>query len=77
MEPEQVPTCLSSHLRIVEMFDIGTWSDFEIVRYLLRNARILECIEISYSPYFEGKKWPIEEVSQIERGFQACELAFV
>ncbi|KAL7087701.1 hypothetical protein ACP275_13G084300 [Erythranthe tilingii] len=80
MEPEQVPTSLLSNLRTIMLTNIvGTKHDFEIVSYLLMNAKVLEKIEIAY-PLFLGsdeKACVVEEISSFERGSEACELSFV
>ncbi|KAL8032139.1 hypothetical protein ABFX02_13G075400 [Erythranthe guttata] len=48
--PQQVPTCLLSNLRIIKLLDIeGKDYEFEYIRYLLLNAKVLERMEISYT----------------------------
>ncbi|KAK6134333.1 hypothetical protein DH2020_031956 [Rehmannia glutinosa] len=43
MTPKQVPTCLLSHLRTVRIDQFGsTKHEFKLVRYLLKNAKVLE-----------------------------------
>ncbi|EYU44907.1 hypothetical protein MIMGU_mgv1a018954mg [Erythranthe guttata] len=69
IEPPQVPKCLSSHLRTIRLVEIvGTKHEFEIVRYLLKNAKVLERMEIIYV---------LEQIDLLERRSEACELEFV
>ncbi|KAL7087684.1 hypothetical protein ACP275_13G083200 [Erythranthe tilingii] len=76
----KVPTCLSSHLRIIKLLDIkGNKHDFEFIRYLLRNAQALEMMEIAYaeSLTLEEKVNILEKISRFQRGSNKCEVAFV
>ncbi|KAL8032160.1 hypothetical protein ABFX02_13G077000 [Erythranthe guttata] len=80
IEPQQVPKCLSSHLRTIRLVEIvGTKHEFEIVRYLLKNAKVLEMMEIVYPPFLESheKIYVLEQISLLERRSEACELEFV
>ncbi|KAL7087298.1 hypothetical protein ACP275_13G059800 [Erythranthe tilingii] len=79
-EPQQVPTCLISHLRTVKLVHfVGSEHKFRIVKYLLRNTLVLERMEIvhffSLNP--EQKISMIQEISLFQRGSKACEVAFV
>ncbi|KAL8032137.1 hypothetical protein ABFX02_13G075200 [Erythranthe guttata] len=76
----KVPTCLSSHVRIIKLLDIkGNKHDFEFIRYLLRNAQVLEMMEIAYaeSLTLEEKVNILEKISRFQRGSNKCEVAFV
>ncbi|KAL7129564.1 hypothetical protein ABFS83_13G075800 [Erythranthe nasuta] len=76
----KVPRCLSSHLRIIKLLDIkGNKHDFEFIRYLLRNAQVLEMMEIAYaeSLTLEEKVNILEKISRFQRGSKKCEVAFV
>ncbi|EYU30515.1 hypothetical protein MIMGU_mgv1a009429mg [Erythranthe guttata] len=78
--PQQVPTCLSSHLRIVKFAYLhGRKHDFEIIRYLLRNARVLEMMEISYSVCLDSdaKVEILEKITRFQRGSTSCEVDFI
>ncbi|GFQ03734.1 fbd-associated F-box protein at3g52670 [Phtheirospermum japonicum] len=48
MEPKQVPACLASHLQIVIISYFGCIKEqeFNLVRYFLRNAKVLKRMEI-------------------------------
>ncbi|KAG8366788.1 hypothetical protein BUALT_Bualt16G0004200 [Buddleja alternifolia] len=47
MEPKQVPTCLSSHLRQVTIDTFGYSEDeFEMVSYILKNGEVLKMMKI-------------------------------
>ncbi|KAL7129577.1 hypothetical protein ABFS83_13G076900 [Erythranthe nasuta] len=80
MEPERVPTCLLSNLRTI-MFTciVDTKHRLEIVRYLLRNGKVLEKMEMVYPSSLDSdnKTRVVEEISSFERGSEACELSFV
>ncbi|KAK6115868.1 hypothetical protein DH2020_008137 [Rehmannia glutinosa] len=80
MEPKQVPTCLLSHLRTVRIDQFGCIeNEFKMVRYLLRNAKIMDGMFI-YSNYHEidlkEKFDALKRISLFKRGSEACELAF-
>ncbi|GFP86373.1 probable fbd-associated F-box protein at1g32375 [Phtheirospermum japonicum] len=80
VEPKQVPACLVSRLGIVEIKDFNcTEQEFNMVRYILRNAQVLKkmeiyCLgsEISWKKKLETHK----ELSLFEQQSEACELAF-
>ncbi|CAA0808504.1 Unknown protein [Striga hermonthica] len=81
-EPEQVPKCLLSCLRIIKTKWVPFNEQiFDMVRYLLRNSRVLERMEIftPSQPYidFETKFQAHQRISLFERGSNACELAFL
>ncbi|EYU41154.1 hypothetical protein MIMGU_mgv1a022442mg, partial [Erythranthe guttata] len=78
--PRQVPTCLVSHLKIIKIATIkGKKHEFEIIRYVLRNAKVLETMEIAHGSCigFEKKFNMLQEISRFRRGSTACEVAFV
>ncbi|KAI3457471.1 hypothetical protein Pfo_014134 [Paulownia fortunei] len=69
MEPEQVPTCLLSHLRSITIDQFGcTEHEFEMIRYLLTNSQVLKRMEI-YSQH--------HRISLFQRGSEACELTWI
>ncbi|KAL9145919.1 hypothetical protein ABFS82_13G076400 [Erythranthe guttata] len=78
-EPQQVPTCLLSHLRTVTLVHFEGRHMFKIMRYLLRNAKVLEMMEIVYPKIFDSKDkiYTHDEISRFERGSKACKLAFI
>ncbi|KAL7129584.1 hypothetical protein ABFS83_13G077600 [Erythranthe nasuta] len=79
MEPQQVPKCLSSHLRFVRLSDVGgKQHEYEYIQYLLRNAKVLERMEISSckSIGFGDKFYMLQKISMFRRGSDACEVAF-
>ncbi|KAK6134285.1 hypothetical protein DH2020_031975 [Rehmannia glutinosa] len=80
MKPKQVPTCLLSHLRTVRIdYFECTKHELKLVKYLLKNAKVLKRMEI-YSPThgfgFEAKFNTLQKISLFQRGSEACELAF-
>ncbi|KAL7129570.1 hypothetical protein ABFS83_13G076200 [Erythranthe nasuta] len=77
MEPQQVPTCLVSRLRTIKLFRfVQTKRKFKAVKYLLKNAEILEKIEIVYPCYLTSKKriYTLDKISSFERGSSACKV---
>ncbi|KAK6134577.1 hypothetical protein DH2020_031697 [Rehmannia glutinosa] len=80
VDPEQVPTCLLSHLETVRINKFeGREQEFNIVRYLLKNVKVLKRMEI-YSPNhsfdFKAKFDALQKISLFQRGCEACEVAF-
>ncbi|KAL7087708.1 hypothetical protein ACP275_13G084800 [Erythranthe tilingii] len=78
--PQQVPECLLRNLRIVKLDQIeGQDDEFEYIRYLLRNARMLETMEITYHCSFDSEEniRTLKEILHSYRGSAACEAAFV
>ncbi|KAK6157403.1 hypothetical protein DH2020_011651 [Rehmannia glutinosa] len=80
MEPKQVPTCLLLHLGTVRIDQFGcTDQEFDMVRYILRNAKVLKRMEIyieSHGIDLEEKFAALKIISLFQRGSEACELAF-
>ncbi|EYU41150.1 hypothetical protein MIMGU_mgv11b020301mg, partial [Erythranthe guttata] len=77
--PQQVPTCVLSHLRIIKLVWIcGNEQELEIIKYLLRNAKVLEMMEITYSQFLDSGKIVnmLTNISRFQRGSAACEVAF-
>ncbi|KAL7129242.1 hypothetical protein ABFS83_13G052200 [Erythranthe nasuta] len=77
--PQQVPTCVLSHLRIIKLVWIcGNEQELEIIKYLLRNAKVLEMMEITYSQFLDSDKIinMLTNISRFQRGSAACEVAF-
>ncbi|XP_012832854.1 PREDICTED: putative FBD-associated F-box protein At5g56430 [Erythranthe guttata] len=55
--PQQVPKCLLSRLKIIKIATIeGEKHEFEIIRYLIRNAKVLETIELAHGSCIGFKK---------------------
>ncbi|KAL8032165.1 hypothetical protein ABFX02_13G077500 [Erythranthe guttata] len=78
--PQRMATCILSHLRVIKLVNIkGKTHDFEIIRYLLKNAKLLERIEISHPVYRDTKKKArlVGRIGLFERGSKAYEIAFV
>ncbi|KAK6134496.1 hypothetical protein DH2020_031730 [Rehmannia glutinosa] len=78
MEPKQVPTCLLLHLRTIKIDQF--WfegHEFNMVRYLLKNAQVLERmgIHLMYSD-LKAKSYAVKRISSFKRRSEACELAF-
>ncbi|CAA0816248.1 Unknown protein [Striga hermonthica] len=69
--PLQVPNCLSSHLKIVEIHELnGTEHELDMVRYLLKNAKVLERMELHCLAESIGR------ISSFDRGSEKCEIVF-
>ncbi|KAL7087545.1 hypothetical protein ACP275_13G073700 [Erythranthe tilingii] len=80
MEPEQVPTCRLSRLRTTKLVGIkGNLYELEIIRYLLRNAKVMEKMEIVYSRCLvpNQKINMLEEISTFQRGSSVCEVRYL
>ncbi|KAK6134612.1 hypothetical protein DH2020_031671 [Rehmannia glutinosa] len=80
MEPmEERCTCLLYSLRIVRIDRFGcTEQEFNMVRYILRNAKVLKRMEI-YAKHeldFKAKFDALQRISLFHRGSRECELAF-
>ncbi|KAG8367892.1 hypothetical protein BUALT_Bualt16G0120000 [Buddleja alternifolia] len=85
-EPQQVPTCLSSHLKQVTFNAFGYSEDeFKLVSYILKNGEVLKMMKIydrGYIPYlkrneFQKKKFNApQRISAFERRSQTCEVKF-
>ncbi|CAA0808567.1 Unknown protein [Striga hermonthica] len=80
-ESEQVPKCLLSCLRTITIKSMRfNEHEFDMVKYLLRNSRVLERMEIftSRSGYIDLKTKfeALKRISLFERGSNACQLAF-
>ncbi|CAA0808565.1 Unknown protein [Striga hermonthica] len=81
-ESEQVPKCLLSCLRTITFKSMRfSEYEFDMVRYLLRNSRVLERMETFSSPYdiFIGRETRLQafkRISLFERGSNACQLTF-
>ncbi|GER53340.1 F-box/RNI-like superfamily protein [Striga asiatica] len=76
--PFQVPNCLSSHLKIVQIHELkGTEHELDMVRYLLKNAKVLERMELHW--YKGMERHCIEEsigrISSFDRGSEKCKIA--
>ncbi|KAL9145930.1 hypothetical protein ABFS82_13G077400 [Erythranthe guttata] len=86
IEPEQVPTCLLSHLRIIRLCgDVESELVFNIVRYILKNGKVMERIEIPYGRLSlslshctpKQKINMFEKISQFRERSSACEVALI
>ncbi|CAA0808508.1 F-box/FBD/LRR-repeat protein [Striga hermonthica] len=80
-EPEQVPKCLLSSLRTIEITRMEyKENELDMIRYLLRNSRVLErmvlfsaCMDLDLKTQLEALK----RISLFERGSSACQLDFL
>ncbi|EYU44909.1 hypothetical protein MIMGU_mgv1a021465mg [Erythranthe guttata] len=76
---EKVPTCVLSHVKIIKLVNIkGKKHELGYIKYLLRNAKVLERMEISYpgSLAWEEKIHLLHEISSFRRASEECEVAF-
>ncbi|GFP86410.1 putative F-box/FBD/LRR-repeat protein at5g22670 [Phtheirospermum japonicum] len=75
MDPKRVPACLASHLGTVRIDSFGYSEDeFSMVRYILRNSKVLKRMEIYPRDNridLKDKSEAHERISLFER---ACEL---
>ncbi|KAL3638524.1 hypothetical protein CASFOL_017895 [Castilleja foliolosa] len=57
IEPEEVPTCVLSHLRTITIEQFGyTEQEFNMILYLLRNAKVLERVKINFRAEIDSEK---------------------
>ncbi|GFQ03169.1 F-box/FBD/LRR-repeat protein at1g16930 [Phtheirospermum japonicum] len=77
IEPEQVPTCLLSHLRTIRIVEFGCTreQEFDMVSYILRNGKVLKRMEIYACVDLETADEALERISLFERGSEACQLS--
>ncbi|CAA0817948.1 Unknown protein [Striga hermonthica] len=80
-EPHQVPTCLSSHLKTVEIEPFKCTEEWLFISYVLRNAEVLKymkVIKLRYSPSkdleFDALK---RRILQLQPGSKECEIKFL
>ncbi|KAG8390754.1 hypothetical protein BUALT_Bualt01G0116400 [Buddleja alternifolia] len=88
-EPQQVPSCLSSHLRQVTIHHFECLEvEFEMINYILRNGKVLNMLDIicpkrenmrdidaKYTD-LEEKFNAIQRISAFERRSETCKLLF-
>ncbi|KAG8366790.1 hypothetical protein BUALT_Bualt16G0004400 [Buddleja alternifolia] len=90
-DPQQVPTCLSSHLKQVTIYSFGGSEDeFKMVSYILKHGKVLNTMEIfstanmnmmnTHRRYpifgFEAKFNALQRISAFERQSETCKLQF-
>ncbi|KAL7129566.1 hypothetical protein ABFS83_13G075900 [Erythranthe nasuta] len=78
--PLPVPRCILSRLRMIKLVKIkGKKHEFGYIRYLLRNAKVLKRMKITYSEYLDSQKMinMLKKISLFRRGSRACKVAFV
>ncbi|KAG8366792.1 hypothetical protein BUALT_Bualt16G0004600 [Buddleja alternifolia] len=89
MEPQQVPSCLSSHLRQVTIhyFEF-TEDEFEMVSYIMRNGKVLNMMDIicekvknmrgidAKYTFLKKKFNAFQRISAFERQTETCKLQF-
>ncbi|KAL3652517.1 hypothetical protein CASFOL_002198 [Castilleja foliolosa] len=80
IEPNQVPQCLSTHLRTVRFdhFEIAE-AEMNIIEYILRNAKVLKRMEIHSKGYgidLEKKSEALDLISSFKQGSVECTLDF-
>ena len=77
-EPLDVPECLSSHLTTCHYkgFD-GKEEEMELVRQILKTAKVLKSMKITVNGYLDSKKLRVcKELRKFQRSSQDCEIAF-
>ncbi|KAL7087679.1 hypothetical protein ACP275_13G082800 [Erythranthe tilingii] len=78
--PRPVPRCLLSRLGMIKLVDIkGKKHELIIIKYLLRNAKVLKRMEIAYPRYlgYYEENNMLKKISLFQRGSRACKVAFV
>ncbi|CAA0808574.1 Unknown protein [Striga hermonthica] len=78
-EPEQVPKCLLSCLRTITIKWMRSKEhEFDMVRYFLRNSRVLKRMDLWYECIdLKMKFQALKRISLFERGSDACQLDFL
>ncbi|CAA0816242.1 Unknown protein [Striga hermonthica] len=78
MTPLQMPNCLSSHLKIVQIHELDGTDEHEVdmVRYFLKNAKVLERMELHCLAESVDRISSIERNSSFDRGSEKCEIVF-
>ncbi|CAA0816247.1 Unknown protein [Striga hermonthica] len=76
--PLQVPNCLSSHLKILQIHELHGTDEHELdmVRYLLKNALVLERMDLYCHEGMERHciAESIGRISSFDRGSEKCEI---
>ncbi|GER53341.1 FBD-associated F-box protein [Striga asiatica] len=75
----QVPNCLLSHLKIVQIRELYCMeNELDMVRYLLKNAKVLERMELHCFERMEQHclEESIGRISSFDRGSEKCEIVF-
>ncbi|KAL7087685.1 hypothetical protein ACP275_13G083300 [Erythranthe tilingii] len=78
--PLPAPRCILSRLRTIKLVKIkGKKHEFGYIKYLLRNAKVLKKMEITYSEDLDSQKMinMLKKISLFRRGSRACKVAFV
>ncbi|GFQ08007.1 fbd-associated F-box protein at5g38590 [Phtheirospermum japonicum] len=73
-EPERVPTCLLLHLRIIRTGPICGKHEFNMLRYLARNAKVLKAIDLRSTHCSKAQLDVIKRILLFKRGYEACML---
>ncbi|CAA0808577.1 F-box/FBD/LRR-repeat protein [Striga hermonthica] len=78
-EPEQVPKCLLSRLRTITISGMQSEEhEFDMVKYLLKNSRVLERMKLFYVRIdLKTKFQALKRISLFERGSDVCQLDFL
>ncbi|CAA0816275.1 E3 ubiquitin protein ligase RIN2 [Striga hermonthica] len=79
IEPKKVAPCLVSHLRTVRVTYFSfTALQFKMVRYIIRNAKVLRRMEIQTRHCtLKEKHEAIKKISLSERGSEACQVVIL
>ncbi|KAL7144310.1 hypothetical protein ABFS83_07G003700 [Erythranthe nasuta] len=78
VEPLQVPKCLLSHLKVIKFVNtVDKMNNFEMVKFLLKNARVLEKMDIIYSKTSDTEEKVREIVLLCKRASTKCRLTRV
>lgn len=52
-KPDNVPSCLSSHLKEIEIKRLGKVEEEEMLKYLLDNAKVLDKFTVNSRVYIK------------------------
>ncbi|KAL5808930.1 hypothetical protein ACOSQ3_029621 [Xanthoceras sorbifolium] len=76
-ESESVPSCLRSHVKMIEMRNMmGEEDDLEVVSYMLKNSEVLKefCVDIANAESEEDLR---RQILMYPRSSVACEIKFL
>ncbi|KAI9165312.1 hypothetical protein LWI28_011603 [Acer negundo] len=78
-ESENVPSCLLLHVEEIEMINMmGDFDELEVIRYLLKNSKVLKSFSVGFSKYIDPKikKYLRNQISRFPMGSDLREVEF-
>ncbi|CAK9146869.1 unnamed protein product [Ilex paraguariensis] len=77
LQSEIVPSCLVTHLRVVRFDTFEGKNDVQLVKYLLKNSKVLGKMTISLPCYLSGEKKKFhEKILKFPTGSKTCQVQF-